>query len=689
MLAEKRPMKSIILTKKYSTTENQFGMTSNDQFESNKSEKKRSSWCKSEIKNQASSKQDQINDERIDLIRKDLIQRATNRFRRRQLEQNLENLMNQVVQLQTHLQVLHLDATATRNTIANLSIDDNTSIDEDFLLSTEPDHYLQSYENNCRIGRCMDRLEKRLEDHRLSLVHIQFDNFSKDENDHMKEEIENLDKSNTIIVQNNVDQELNKYSTIGMNNSATEQDLKSSFPSPFFSPTLSPFSVLSLPSLSLVSSIIGRASRASSVCESVSTDMTRSDSVDRNQVQLEAKKNNLSFDEPLYVDDPFYDLAGNRSFKAGSFCGSIYHTDTEKQTPDLLYSISNTSNETSEVRWRHRNQNRYQKHLELKIQRQLYEEQLKAVSTNTFEANCHPYDNRSIIDDDDDMSSIPSIPSLSNPDMHRPSDATTSITSLNINTKYTSKEDDFYDHVRRHPLSPVTPPPHMNTSFFFENHLKQRRQEYPTPLNISHKTLRNDENEMNLTFRPKILTNDHYEPKEIIPQQQQQQQKQPFFHNKSPSSSFHEYRYLHTNLYPQQNTLDELVTYLDGLGSHYSDSIISDGFHLLNNLQDCNQPFSQALMTELRERDHNRAHTSFKGFNPLTILNHLLPLLNPGFWCRFYYNLFYNMTCTGLEWCHFLSIITGIFIRNLLRGPGSLQERKIMVCFESPMKTSL
>lgn len=82
--------------------------------------------------------------------RKQLIQRATTRLRRRLLEEKLQNVMNQLINFQAHLEIVRVDTSATMSIIANMPEDvTEGSVD--------------------RLNRQLDTLEKRLESHTFEL----------------------------------------------------------------------------------------------------------------------------------------------------------------------------------------------------------------------------------------------------------------------------------------------------------------------------------------------------------------------------------------------------------------------------------------------------------------------------------------------------------------------------------------
>ncbi|KAI9469904.1 MAG: hypothetical protein EXX96DRAFT_623498 [Benjaminiella poitrasii] len=607
----------------------------------------------------------------IDLMRKEIIQRATNRLRRRQLEQNVENVIQQIISLKAHLEVLHMEAVTTRNIVTNLSADHSDAEDGSSApneLQRSPEEYAESYEYHQRMGRRMDTLERRLQSHRSSLVEFQTiisnDNKGTEESQPTKESIV-LDK----IEQMKESQTRNKKSTSESyyNNVEDESSLSR------LSPVLYPLSVLSAPSLSLMTSIL---EKASSVCSFSSHD-SPDDATEANNAQ--------SLDVKLTADNPFYDLAGKRSFRTGNFCGSVYNDNNQDQAVFTVMPTPDNDNSELELRFRQRHKYRYQKHLELKVERQQYEERLYGMT----HGGSHDYlnDNDSIIFDDHDdiasvFSSVQSLPAL---DLHRPSDATTATLAP------LSNSNDLYNHAHCHPLSPITPPPNIDADFFFVNQLQPQKCSASSSktsekrllvdkLDDSKSRIRND-------MRDKTTISHDHEPRELVPQQQQQQQR-PRYSARSqrsaashiPLPAHHEYKYLRTHIYPQRNTLDDLMNYLDNLGSNDADSIISDGYHLLNNLQDCNRPYSKSLMNELRQRDRTQNRGFYDDQDLYVFIQYLLQLMNPWRWYKLYVDLIYNLTYVGFKWCHFISMITIAFFMNILKGPEALQERLSVLC---------
>ncbi|CEG64833.1 hypothetical protein RMATCC62417_01742 [Rhizopus microsporus] len=258
--------------------------------------------------------------------RKQLIQRATTRLRRRLLEEKLQDIMRQLIHCQAQLETIRVDTSATMTSITNMPED-------------------ASEEGVQRMNRQMDVLEKRLESHKFDL-----DQFFQP-------------TSATVTV-----------------SSETSEDMNESSSSPFTALSMSRLS-----SLSIMPSIFGGSSRASTRATSVSSesfteskqkaqivyqhvhqqkkekrrkrvkhhkrryqesvisasltaahmDDTFSEQEDQND--WHRRRVLCTADEDDYDEedeqDPFYDLAGKRSFRAGSFCGSVYCDGQEPRTP--------------------------------------------------------------------------------------------------------------------------------------------------------------------------------------------------------------------------------------------------------------------------------------------------------------------------------------------------------------------
>lgn len=322
-------------------------------------------------------------------LRQELIQRATARLRRRLLEQGLQDVMSQVVSLQTQLETLRLDAATTIDTISGL-FDDND---------------IKPTEGSQKMNRQMDVLERRLEAHKAHLHHFV-----------SIEKAEQQPKKNKHV---------------------TETAAKNE-PTP-----LTALSMSRLSSLSLVSSIFGRSSIASGSSRATSVSdrcyMKEEHCCQDNMSSLEdddciSQIENISghsYCQQQQIeheeDHPFYDLAGKRSFKAGSFCGSVYHDNDQEQQ----YQLPSQNENSAEIRWRRRQRRqRHQKHLEQR-QQQYFSDNESSTSDN--------------------VSTFSSISGYSNVNVH----------SRHQNNMY-------------HPLSPVTPPPnYLADGNYFQQFMQQ------------------------------------------------------------------------------------------------------------------------------------------------------------------------------------------------------------------------
>lgn len=328
-------------------------------------------------------------------LRQELIQRATARLRRRLLEQGLQDVMSQVVSLQTQLETLRLDAATTIDTISGLFDDDDE----------------KPVEGSQKMNRQMDVLERRLEAHKAHLQHFA---------PTVKPEQQQQKKNQPIA----------------------EPTTKSE-PTP-----LTALSMSRLSSLSLVSSIFGRSSiasgssRATSVsdrcylkeehcCQENMSSLEDDDCISQIEnisglkyYQQQQQQQCIEQEE----DHPFYDLAGKRSFKAGSFCGSVYHDNDQEQQ----YQLPSQYENTAEIRWRRRQRRqRHQKHLEQQQQQHYFSDNESSTSDN--------------------VSTFSSISGYSNVNVH----------SRHQNNMY-------------HPLSPVTPPPnYLADGNYFHQFMQQ------------------------------------------------------------------------------------------------------------------------------------------------------------------------------------------------------------------------
>ncbi|KAI8092307.1 uncharacterized protein B0P05DRAFT_525752 [Gilbertella persicaria] len=452
---------------------------------------KRTSWC--------------LNDANEQQLRQELIQRATARLRRRMLEQDLQDVMRQVVSLQTQLETLHLETATTIDTVSDILEEPKTA------------------EGTQRMNRQMDILERRLESHKLGLFQLQ----------HTP-----TDVSNEAKVESNG----------------------------------TPMSRLS--SLSLMSSIFGRSSASSQTSISDTCSIKKEDLLHESLDALE-DDDNISHIESithadwqqksaLEDDHPFYDLAGKRSFRAGSFCGSVYH-DNQQELPPVVLPVQGRN--AAEIRLRRRQ--RRQRH------RQNLEQQQQQHN-----------DTDSVISED-----LSSVSSLSN------------IASYH----YTN------DVFLRHPLSPATPlPPHC-TGSFFENSMQS------------------------------WLSDD--------------------LHKKES--------WMYESIYPQRNVLDEAMSFLDGLGENDDDGgFEQDIYLLLQNPELCGRPLSEieTTMKELRLQENQNASIN---------LADVIQLLKPSTWYRLgikYSNDFvYQATCSGLQWCRFLSVLAAAVVISILKGPEDIR----------------
>ncbi|GAA5810245.1 hypothetical protein MFLAVUS_003665 [Mucor flavus] len=434
-------------------------------------------------------------------LRLELIQRATTRLRRRLLEQGLQDVLSQVVSLQTQLESLRLDATTTIDTISNIFDKDNNNADNDDTSSI-------------KMNRQMDVLERRLATHRSSL--------------------------DQLVVP-----------TDDENNSTKSEDL---IPN---SPTALTMSRLS--SLSLMSSFFGRSTNGTN-----STATSVSD-------QYSLKQESLMDDDCISQienirGDPFYDLSGKRSFKEGSFCGSVYHEQLQQELPAPVTNLS-------EIRWRRRQRRqRHQKHLE---KQQYYSD-----------------DNESLLSDD-----LSSLSSFSHQYDHYHHTTTTTAATTTLPCHPLSTTPNIY----RHPA---------DNNYFMEEQL-----------NVNE------------------LTQSWLSCTEFIQQQQYQLQQQQSGEN--------------TCLYPQRNVLDEAMSFLDGLGENGDDGGFGEDMYLLlGNPELCCRPLSEVETTiqELRQQRQ-------------------LNYFNPSTWCQLGKNVVYNTTCTSLQWCRFLSVLSAAVVISIMNGP--------------------
>lgn len=434
-------------------------------------------------------------------LRQELIQRATTRLRRRLLEQGLQDVLTQVISLQTQLESLRLDTTTTIDTIATI------------FEKQEPDSE--------KTNRQMDVLERRLATHKSSLEDL-----------------------------------------------VTQQDdhsIKSDHSNP--SPTALTMSRLS--SLSLMSSFFGRSTHGTnSTATSVSDQYSLKDSVLMDD-------DGISHIEHIR-GEPFYDLAGKRSFKEGSFCGSVYHK--QQQQPELPTPVTNLS----EIRWRRRQRRqRHQKHIE---KQQFYSDEESLIS--------------------DDLSSLSSL--------------------------------SHYDHhtitLPCHPLSTTPNYRHPITDSYFKN------------------SNTND------------LTQSWLSCTEFIQQQQQlEEQITTATEAEAAVAAITTTIGGNTYLYPQRNVLDEAMSFLDGIGENGDDGGFGEDMYLLLGNPDlCCRPLSEIENTiqELRQQ-------------------HKQNYFNPSTWCQLGMNIIYDTTCTSLQWCRFLSVLSAAVVISLMKGPEDVARHSI------------
>ncbi|OBZ86644.1 hypothetical protein A0J61_05299 [Choanephora cucurbitarum] len=135
--------------------------------------------------------------------------------------------------------------------------------------------------------------------------------------------------------------------------------------------TQSSTSMSRLSSLSLMPSIFCRSDTTISQATSVS---------DNKGLMDEDTMSEINCHSSIDDDDPFYDLAGKRSFRAGSFCGSVYHEN--QQIPTVPIQDGNST----DIRQRRRQ--RRQRHRQSMERRQregtddsVYSEDLSSVSS--------------------------------------------------------------------------------------------------------------------------------------------------------------------------------------------------------------------------------------------------------------------------------------------------------------------
>lgn len=305
---------------------------------------------------------------------------------------------------------------------------------------------------------------------------------------------------------------------------------------------ISPYSMSRLSSLSLMSSLFTRSSSNSSRATSII----------------------MSGDEkPLYhneEDHPFYDLAGKRSFGAGSFCGSVYGDDSINSHVPMLSSNS------SEIRYKKRRQ-----------RRQHYQQQ------------CFYHENN----EEDSMSDYSS------------SSCSSSVSNVMLDC----------------PLTPTTPPPCYYNDFNQSYHQPWINEDDPLDSKMS--------------LYKANYTDCYY------------------------------------GLYPQRNILDEAMSFLDGLSENGDDGGFGeDMYFLLQNPDLCCKPFSEIMDTLSRQHQQQEI-----------MLKDVIHLLKPTTWIqlglKYSGAMLYDVTCTSLEWCRFLSILSAAVIISLMKGPEDMKKYTI------------
>ncbi|KAG2209241.1 hypothetical protein INT47_005533 [Mucor saturninus] len=435
---------------------------------------KRTSWC---VDNKDDEQQ----------LRLDLIDRATTHLRRRRLENDLQDVMSQVVSLQTQLESLRLDAITTIDTISHIFENDTASSS-----------------SSVKMNRQMDVLERRLSSHKSSLEQF------------------------TILQSQEDDLLLSNQHPLPQQKKDTS-----------LSPPLTAIAMSRLSSLSLVSSIFNRTSECTS-----NTSVSDQQSIIDDDC--------ISHIESISGEDhPFYDLAGKRSFREGSFCGSVYSGEQEEQKEPNM-PIANTS----EIRWRRRQRRqRHQQHLEQQQQQH-----------QSRHGDGNYSDNESFISDD--------------------------LLSL---------------HKAVHPLSlssPMTPPPNYHAgNFYFEEDNMDYHDKTHSWL---YATQPHDEEVMATT----------------------------------------------TSLYPQRNVLDEAMSFLESISENGDDMGFGEDFYLLLRNPDlCCRPLSeiQSTMQELRQQ---------------TYMNQ---------WLTMGKSMVYQTTCTSLQWCKFLSVLSAAVVISIMKGPEDVR----------------
>jgi hypothetical protein len=365
------------MNEKYAPIRNVLSKEETDFDSDMEVDQKRTSWC---LDSNLSS------DTEDEQFRQELIQRATTRLRRRRLEQSAQEVMSQVVSLQTQLETLRLDAATTIDAISDI-----------FSFSDES----ATLEGTSKMNRQMDVLERRLEAHKSSLVQI---------------------TAAAAAVATTKEEEQQQH--------MIKQPVKEQATSP-----LTALSMSRLSSLSLMSSIFGRSSCSTS--SSAATSISDSCSIKYDELEDDDCISHIEHIQGQQQEEdnnhPFYDLAGKRSFRAGSFCGSVYHKEPpmmQQHSTNFGAVPNNYNRNNNDIRYRRRQRRqRHQQHLEQQQQQQYLS------------------DNESVMSDD--LSTF------------------SSISSSISNLRCYNNNNNSYNEMFCHPLSsPVTPPSHINNFYF-------------------------------------------------------------------------------------------------------------------------------------------------------------------------------------------------------------------------------
>ncbi|KAI9335868.1 hypothetical protein BD770DRAFT_401900 [Pilaira anomala] len=468
-------------------------------------------------------------------LRQELIQRATTRLRRRLLEQGLQDVLTQVISLQTQLESLRLDTTTTIDTIATIF---EKQKDE------EPDSE--------KTNRQMDVLERRLATHKSSLE--------------------------DLVTQQD------------------DQSIKSDHSNPS-SPTALTMSRLS--SLSLMSSFFGRSTNGTN-----STATSVSD-------QYSLKESVLMDDDGIsHIEhirgEPFYDLAGKRSFKEGSFCGSVYHKQQQQQQQqqELPAPVTNLS----EIRWRRRQRRqRHQKHIE---KQQFYSDEESLIS--------------------DDLSSLSSLSHYDHP-------ITLPCHPLSTTPNYRHPmTDSYFKNSNTNDLTQSW----LSCTEFIQQQQYQLRQQQQLEEQITTAA--------EATAATAATTETAAEAAEALAAAAEAAAAITTIGG-------------NTYLYPQRNVLDEAMSFLDGIGENGDDGGFGEDMYLLLGNPDlCCRPLSEIENTiqELRQQ-------------------HKQNYFNPSTWCQLGMNIIYDTTCTSLQWCRFLSVLSAAVVISLMKGPEDVARHSI------------